>query len=172
MPSPLIQISKQNFPMSICGMFIQTCRPGLSLISPFSLLYNAVTFKEMGNFKNICRVDPRNISSGVGSASYYHGASGGNVPIIFTAVVKIRTCEVFEPVRASSNDKVSKHILGFMLQGEFSRDVCLHGNVSDWTGYNAPIGYGSHQFSTMYKAPEGISLCSLHWKTRTDVFIF
>lgn len=174
---------KSNSPTSINGVwhigyffftppsyFFPLHRGKTSLTSHCRLLRAAVTFTEDGNFKNISRADPRNISSGVGSVTYYHSASGGNAPIIFIAVVRVKTCEIFEPVLSGNGSKYAKRFQGYMFAGEFSRAVCLHGNVSDLRVYNAPIGYGYHQFGTLYKSVDGMWNQYFDWPTCANTF--
>lgn len=59
----------------------------------------------------------------------------------------------------TQNSKVVKRLEGFFFQGEFTRAVVLPGNVSGWENYNAPMGYGYHQFSTLFKSISGILCC-------------
>lgn len=112
------------------------------------MLYEALTFSGLANFRNLSRTDPAKVSTAVGSQTYFHAVGGGG-PLLFLSAVRVGECRLFEP-RTSSNGKTQKILEGALIEGEWERLVGAVGHIIDKVEYRAQIQAGYLSFSTAF----------------------
>ena len=117
-----------------------------------SFLLQAVTFSGAKNFRNLSRTDPATISTGVGSANYFHAVGSGD-PYIFTSVVRVKGCNLEEP-RITANGKNQKVLEGACIEGEWERLVGAVGQIIHEQEYKGQLQAGCLSFGTSISSAE------------------
>jgi hypothetical protein len=113
-----------------------------------SLMMQAVVFSSNGKYRNLSRIDPAMVSTGVGSSSYFH-AVGGSSPYVFTSLVLVNSCHLDEP-RTSSAGKTQKVIKGACIGGEWQRLVGCVGQIIHAREFKGQIQAGNLSFTTSF----------------------
>lgn len=96
---------------------------------------------------------PSKISVGTGSTRVFCTV-GGNTPIAFMSVVKVKECCLIRP-HLTSKGTHTKKLDAYMLGGEFTRSAFLPGMVLGVGNYTAPTGHGYCTFGGDWKDMRG-----------------
>jgi len=62
----------------------------------FRLLYEALTFSGLANFRNLSCTDPAKVSTAVGSQTYFHAVGGGG-PLLFCLLLGLASAVFLNP---------------------------------------------------------------------------
>jgi len=111
-------------------------------------MMQAVVFSSNGGYRNLSRIDPATISTGVGSSTYFH-AVGGSSPYVFTSLVLVNACHLNEP-RTSSAGKTQKVIEGACIEGEWERLVGCVGQIIHAREFKGQVQAGNLSFTTAF----------------------
>ena len=115
----------------------------------FSLLKQVVVFSSLGNYRNLSRIDPAVISTGVGSSTYFHPVGGG-APYFFTSLILVSSCSLDVPWITPSTGKMQKFVEGACIEGEYERLVGCIGQIIHSRLFTGRIAAGNIQFTTSF----------------------
>ena len=113
-----------------------------------SLLKQVIVFSSFRNYKNLSRINPEVISTGVGSSTYFHPVGGG-APYIFTSLILVSSCYLDEP-RTSPSGRTQKHVEGACIEGEYERLVGCIGQIIHSREFKGQIAGGNISFTTAF----------------------
>jgi hypothetical protein len=113
-----------------------------------SLMMQAVIFSSNGQYRNLSRVDPALISTGIGSSSYFHAVGGGS-PYVFTSLILVNACHLDEP-RTLPAGKTQKLIEGACIEGEWERLVGCVGQIIRAREFKGQVQAGNVSFTTAF----------------------
>jgi hypothetical protein len=111
-----------------------------------SFLFQAVTFSSVRRYRNLSRVDPATISTGIGSQTHFHAIGGGG-PLVFVSTVSVAACHLIEPM-TQPNGRDQKWIEGALVEGEWERLVGCIGQIINQDEYKGPVAAGYISFAT------------------------
>lgn len=115
-----------------------------------SLLKQAIIFSSFRRYRNLSRVDPKIISTGVGSSNYFHPVGGGE-PYVFTSVILVSSCHLVEAKNWSTGRK-QKFVEGACIEGEYERLVGCIGQIIRLRLFKGQIVGGNISFSTAFSS--------------------
>jgi hypothetical protein len=127
-----------------------------------SLLKQVVVFSSVRNYKNLSRIDPAVVSTGIGSSKYFHPVGGG-APYIFTSLILVSSCHLDVP-HVSSSGRSQKLVEGACIEGEYERLVGCIGQIIRLREFKSQTSAGNISFTTAFsQANNSMSFrCSLY----------
>jgi hypothetical protein len=123
-----------------------------------SLLKQVIVFSSFRKYRNLSRIDPMAISTGVGSSKYFHPVGGG-APYVFTSLIMVSSCYLDQP-KTSSAGKTQKLVEGACIEGEWERLVGCIGQIIRSREFSGQIVGGNVSFTTAFAtARNGMFSC-------------
>jgi hypothetical protein len=113
-----------------------------------SLLKQVIVFSSLQNYKNLSRINPVVISTGVGNSTYFHPVSGG-APYIFTSLILVSSCYLDVP-KTSNTGRTQKYVEGACIEGEYERLVGCIGQIIHSREFKGQIAGGNISFATAF----------------------
>jgi hypothetical protein len=121
-----------------------------------SLLKQVIIFSTFRNYKNLSRINPAVISTGIGSSNYFHPVGGG-APYIFTSLILVSSCHLDEP-KTSSTGRTLKLVEGACIEGEYERLVGCIGQIIHLREFKGQIAGGNISFTTAFATAQNSML--------------
>ena len=122
-----------------------------------SLLKQVIIFSGFRNYRNLSRIDPMVISTGVGNSNYFHLVGGGG-PYMFTSLILVSSCHLNEP-KVSSAGRTQKLVEGACIEGEWERLVGCIGHIIHSREFRGQIAGGNVSFTTAFATANCKFLC-------------
>jgi hypothetical protein len=113
-----------------------------------SLLKQVVIFSSFGNYRNLSRIDPMVISTGVHNSNYFHPVGGG-APYVFTSLILVSSCHLDEP-KTSHGGRRQKIVEGACIEGEWERLVGCIGHIIRSREFTSQVVAGNLSFTTSF----------------------
>ena len=127
-----------------------------------SLLKQVVVFSGFRNYKNLSRINPKVISIGIGSLTYFHPVGRG-APYIFTSLIQVSSCYLDGP-KIWPTGRTQKLVAGACIEGEYERLVGCIGQIIHLREFKGQIAGGNISFTTAFAPANNgmLFLCHLY----------
>ena len=113
-----------------------------------SLLKQVIVFSSFLKYRNLSRIDPMVISTGVHNSNYFHPVGGG-APYVFTSLILVSSCHLDEP-KTSHAGRKQKTVEGACIEGEWERLVGCIGQIINSREFRGQIAGGNVSFTTAF----------------------
>ena len=115
----------------------------------FRLLRSALILADYPKYKSLGRTPPHLISTGEHGRNYFH-AVGGGPPMVFISIIRVHSCNLFNPVVSVGVGKLQRSVQGSMIEGEWERFVGSVGMIIKNKEFRAPLNRDYLSFSTVF----------------------
>lgn len=113
-----------------------------------SLLKQVIVFSSFLKYRNLSRIDPMVISTGVHNSNYFHPVGGG-APYVFTSLILVSSCHLDEP-KTSHAGRKQKIVEGACIEGEWERLVGCIGHIIRSREFTSQVAAGNLSFTTSF----------------------